>query len=1086
MVKNYFFAGVAASAICVGIGGTAKAQVFSFDGATSKALIVDEARDNLLISTDGGDILRFDLGIQAFLDPIDVGGEPLALAIDPVSGFLFGANEQSLPGGANGLGVLNRIDLDTNVVTDLTFPLVDFSDVHSFDVAFARTGVGFFTTGDSNWTPLRQVDGAGAISIRTEPGIFGADVRAGTFLTADQSGRFILVNESNISSFPLHVYDANSDQFISTTDNFATQGLPSFANGLSDVSGSADRVAVAFGGTVTLLDLNLEFVSQIQDTSQSIAGLAFSPDGSTLYVLDSNAGAVIGYDTSTGSEVTNLLTLNVDFPSFSFFERSSNLLTIDAAGENLFIDFGTGFERINFATFRSFCEFTTPGDGGAVLCDQETTREFVSDLSDLTVTVGSSGVFNGFRSFDFDGANTTFINEGEVSGQIEFAISDQSDDTLINRGVLSGDVQFREGQDELINEAGGVIEGRVGMGRGDDIVRLLSGSEVGAGAEIRLGFGDDLVIIEEGSVFEGFVSDDRSTGSGDIDTVDVRATGVNLSRFSGIEVFNLDTTGEIRVPENTSFFGETVNLIGGGLRVDGVARIEGLTSAAGTTIAGVGSLIVAEGALVVNGTIAPSSRPSLGTAGVAVPTDTILSIVGDLEFASGSVLVAQVFEEDGAAAANDALDVTGGVDISSGATLDVRAGGGELSPGANEVSVLSASEGVTGEFSTVSLPTNFALSDISYDDGLITVAFRSQFGAGLELSAAAAGIGAYLDDLSFAMEQESTDALLRDLLSVTDVATLEAAFQDLSAEAYAGADQINVESGLALIDTVGRAIGGDAVRRGEFVPWVSAAVASVDQDADAISGADLDSRAGLFGFSYGVSDTVAVGLFAGAWTFEQAFDGIAATAEGDGFAAGGFLTANSGPASLKAVAAFASATSDVSRRLGFFDRTAQGEVDLDAVSFGVEGAYRFEVGGRIAVSPTLGATYISSDRGEAREADGGVAGLEVDDAGNGFLFTQAGVALSTVKPLAGRVTPFIETGVRYEVLGANSEASAALIGESLAYLVRGLDIERARIYSDVGLSVDIAKGLALSAAYRGRFGDDLTSHGATAAIRMSF
>ncbi|HEY0044053.1 MAG TPA: M10 family metallopeptidase C-terminal domain-containing protein, partial [Allosphingosinicella sp.] len=196
------------------------------------------------------------------------------------------------------------------------------------------------------------------------------------------------------------------------------------------------------------------------------------------------------------------------------------------------------------------------------------------------------------------------LSGGEIYGLIDTRLGA---DTLINRGLVRGELRMGEG-DDLVDTAGGILDGKVDLGWGDDVFlggagdeNVLGGRDAdrlegGDGRDLLLGglgndtlvggvgndglygeYGDDLIVAAGGDVVvagqgadtievrdlsfasvDGGLGQDRlvlAIGADSLDLAAVRATG----RLTGIE--EIETRGSQRLVVRA---GDAAGLSGGG------------------------------------------------------------------------------------------------------------------------------------------------------------------------------------------------------------------------------------------------------------------------------------------------------------------------------------------------------------------------------------------------------------------------------------------------------------------------------------------------------------------------------------------
>ena len=408
--------------------------------------------------------------------------------------------------------------------------------------------------------------------------------------------------------------------------------------------------------------------------------------------------------------------------------------------------------------------------------------------------------------------------------------------------------------------------------------------------------------------------------------------------------------------------------------------------------------------------------------------------------------------------------------------------------GEESITIATASEGINGAFGSTSIAGNYAIDDIRIVNNALIVDIRSQIGANAALSTPAGVYAAYLDDLSVSTDQQATLDLVGDIIAIDDPVALEALLRGISAEPYAAIDQINTD--LALSTKAALATVDARYQNGRFEAWTSGFVSRGDRDAasNGISGADTNIQGGFIGAGYQLTEEFTAGGFVGVTGFSQRFDTLGAAIDGDGFVFGAYARLNQGPLKADALLARSTGEADTSKSIPVLTETALAQTDIDAFIGSVDLAYELPCDCQgWAISPVIGLTYVSSERGEIEEQSAGALNLSVARQDTDFLFADAGLAIEPRTGLAGGVLyPSLKGGYRQEILGNDSETFAGLASEEDTILTPGLNIARGRGFINAGVRAQVAQGLTLSIVYDGEYGDSFTRHGGQAALTYNF
>jgi hypothetical protein len=306
-------------------------------------LVFDPTRDLLYITTNSGQVQRYDVASQTLLAPYNVGTSLNGADITPDGSALLATENQT----SGSQGVLHEVDLNSGSVTDITYNLA-FLEGGTWDVAAANNGKAFFSTRfqGSGWVPFRQLDlTTGAVTIRTDaPGSGGGgQVRQDTHIDRSADGSQMFMAESDISSGPIFTYDAASDSFPRHAQTNAF-----YDNTTAAVSRDGSLIATqlgygpAFFYGVSVMDKNFNSVQTLAPNFNG--GLTFDPTRDVLYVADASADQVVAFDTNTWAEKFRL-DIGEPIPAATPF--GSGEMTVSSDGSELFMSTPSGVRMID-------------------------------------------------------------------------------------------------------------------------------------------------------------------------------------------------------------------------------------------------------------------------------------------------------------------------------------------------------------------------------------------------------------------------------------------------------------------------------------------------------------------------------------------------------------------------------------------------------------------------------------------------------------------------------------------------------------------------------------------------------------------
>ena len=584
---------------------------------------------------------------------------------------------------------------------------------------------------------------------------------------------------------------------------------------------------------------------------------------------------------------------------------------------------------------------------------------------------------------------------------------------------------------------------------------------------VDLGGGNDSFIVRPGSIVTGQVS--GGTGPGPVqtenDTVVLAYTGtyaapdaVALGTFSNFERLQLQS-GVGLVSGTLTNFGK-IDVIGG--RLIGAA---GSVITAGTITVGNGAIFggagTVNGNVVVGGTLAPGASP--GT----------MTVVGSVSLAAGSTSLFELTPS-----VSDRLVVSGSVSIASGATLTLT-GTRPLTPGA-PLDLITATGGITGQFSTINKAGSI-------------FGFLRQQGNALQLYGLfpvdAGMTGQTVSAVNYVngvlVADAANPALLTALPGLTTPGgtTNAAAFALLTPELYASASQISIENGLAISKSL-RAAGALAPTDGRglfsFVQGFGNWRKLGGDPALGTSRTTLENYGVYGGLGYAAGGSSLAG-FIGYADGTQSTAALGST-RAKGVIAGAAGRYASGNAHVSASVIYDGSSADTRRTVP--SATALGHYQLHGWTIDGSAGYDFAVGGSWRLSPSVGVTHISAKRGSVAET--GSTAFDFDVLNRTAQATFVDAALTASGDKAAKVRPWLTAGVRHQLDGETTSASAGFSGTGLFFSVPGAARARTVGLLGVGLSADAADKVTIFAGYNGEFSDDAPGHQLSVGLRARF
>jgi hypothetical protein len=608
--------------------------------------------------------------------------------------------------------------------------------------------------------------------------------------------------------------------------------------------------------------------------------------------------------------------------------------------------------------------------------------------------------------------------------------------SLVNMGTIVGGLSFAGGQNSFVNL--GNIAGPVTLGEGNDVFTI--GADSSVSGPVNGGAGNDLLIL--------------ATGGSDASPVELR-----LSSFTGFDQTRQDggtialsgdyTTGQLNIAN-----GRFIGRIGSILNAPAVVVNNGATFGSAGTV---------NGNVTVLGTLSPGASP--GT----------MTINGGLALAGGSTTLFEM-----TSTVSDALVINGSLTIAPGATLRLT-GNRPLTPGIT-YHLITASNGITGSFTTI----DKASTVIGFiRQGSQSIDLLGTFVLGGGANAQVVRTVDYLNGLL--ISGTATRAMLdaAPSLLTADGTINQATVARLNAESYASASQIGVENGLAIaaalrstratsqgeepgLFTFGQTLGGWRRLPGATVAGTSRA--------------DISTYGALAGIGIG-SQTASLGAFVGYINARQRTGGLAAKTEADGLLAGIMAQASFGGFDVAGSFSYDGSSADTNRTLINGNKLST-HYRLRGWTADMSLGRSLAIGAGWSMRPEVGLTHISSHRGSAAENGDGIWALDVAAHRTKATFLNGGLALKGAT--AGGISPWLSVGIRHQLSGTRSSATAAFVGVPDGLTVAGVKRNATLANIGAGATVDLSTGMALFFGANSEFGADSSGESATVGLKIRF
>jgi len=279
-------------------------------------IVFDDLRNLLYVSTEAGEIERFDLSTNQFLSPVTIGGSPHGMDITADYSALYVADTQ-LSGGN---GVVHKINTDTLNVTDLTYTVGE-NENGSYDIAIGSQGLALFTgsSAGSILIPLYVLNTSTDI-ITTHPNVMGTDRIKNDLRLVRSYDRNTLLLIGNSSDGWVAAYDAPSNSFSNDK---------SFWDYLHESPIALNRdgsmAAIQLDDHCRIVDSDFNMIMGLDDSRM---GGEFDPSSDLYYQFHREWNTLLAIDTVVWELLNNVGT-GLVAETYEKFTRGETAITAD-------------------------------------------------------------------------------------------------------------------------------------------------------------------------------------------------------------------------------------------------------------------------------------------------------------------------------------------------------------------------------------------------------------------------------------------------------------------------------------------------------------------------------------------------------------------------------------------------------------------------------------------------------------------------------------------------------------------------------------------------------------------------------------
>jgi len=344
--------------------------------------VFDIQRGVLNIGTRSPIIERYDPTSQSLLSPITVPGATRLAGMD-ISGdrstIYVGEGFEAT---AESSGVVYKIDLDSQQVTDLPFQHeVDF-ELGVDSLKIGANNKLFFTTSfaGSGWVPLREIDTTtDTFSIRSDAPGSGASNRVTRFTNIARSADRTRLSfiEGLTTARPAFTYDATTDTF---SDSFTSNSFSYTASAVN-----RDGSLISFRTPSGQVNYDLDF-NVVHTFSFNTGAVGFDPVRDRMYATDLDTDELVFIDTTTGNEL-NRIAVGEDV-------TAPRPMTFSDDGDHLFLGTEQGIRM--FSLLPELSTLTDPSNASF---------DVGSNVDNLSIDFGSIVIEDTASPIDFQIAN---------------------------------------------------------------------------------------------------------------------------------------------------------------------------------------------------------------------------------------------------------------------------------------------------------------------------------------------------------------------------------------------------------------------------------------------------------------------------------------------------------------------------------------------------------------------------------------------------------------------------------------------------------------------------------------------------------
>lgn len=514
-------------------------------------------------------------------------------------------------------------------------------------------------------------------------------------------------------------------------------------------------------------------------------------------------------------------------------------------------------------------------------------------------------------------------------------------------------------------------------------------------------------------------------------------------------------------------------VVNGSVTSDVTVQQQGVLAGNGT----VGSLTAARG-----GTVAPGN--SIGT----------LNVNGDVTFQPGSRYAVEV-SPDGR---SDVINATGAIALNGGEVAVSLENSGNLLSQAEvrsllgqQYNILSATNGVTGQFDSVAPDYLFLGTSLGYAGGQVTldVARNDTTFASVADTANGRAVAGALETLG------AGNPLYESLLSTGSVAQARQAFRQLGGQIHADIASAQINDSRYLRDTL-----NERLRQAEGLTSVSPVAADdggawakllgawdhASGDANA-TGYQASTYGVLLGLDSAYADDWRMGVATG-YTRTSLDGGYGANADSDNYHLAVYGGKQLGELALRAGAGYTWHRFDTSRSVSFGTQSDHSDAKYNARTeqFFAEAGYQLTAG-MVSVEPFANVSYVNFENNRIRE-QGGATALRGDKQHTDATFSTLGLRSGLEWDATAETTVALrgEVGWQHQYGELDRATGLKFQGSSTPFVTNSVSASRDGTVLKASAEVAVNRNAHLSLGYSGLISENYQDNSVNAGFSWNF